>query len=437
LYYALGEDLHRRELASGTTATLTFASAIEAIGLAPGAVWIAAGTGVHRLLPQTSWTGPPPAAYLAYAPRITAVAAHDDRLLLGVGGEGVRIHRVAPAELTSSASLASPRASSLFTPGATLPLALADTDGVNAVRYLVNDRVVATSARAPFSASVPVPPWIANGQAFEVTAEIETAWGELHVSLPRRAAVQGEGMPGNPLLTVALSASGGFEPAPLVLSASVGGSAFALAQVELYLCDDASGTDCALVDRHRGPEYRFEQLPGAGTYWYKAAAIDIHGNRAESLLVSATRVIDATPPVQPTVTIEGFVKDGQPLEGYPFTVAVTVTDAGSGIESARLERDGVILATAASNGTFRAQEGPAVAGTYTYTVVARDRVGLETVRTVTFTTQSDAPAVVNVTAPATIREQSTFNVTVAATDDVGIVRLTLAWNGRCRTRRRA
>src|SRR5690606_8574839 len=97
---------------------------------------------------------------------------------------------------------------------------LEDSSGVNAVQYYLDGELVARVAQPPFVASVPVPASLRNGFPFELSSRIETVWGEVLESQPRRVMLQGEELPANPF-TVSVDLTDFYLPRPLRMQARI------------------------------------------------------------------------------------------------------------------------------------------------------------------------------------------------------------------------
>jgi len=173
----------------------------------------------------------------------------------------------------------------------------------------------------------------------------------------------------------------------------------------------------------------------AGTYDFRATAIDIYGNRADSDIERVTRGGDVTPPDVPVFRLEGTLVDGAPVAGEPFAVVADFSDTGSGIALATLSRDGAVRTTAVVSGELRIDEpGLGEGESVVYRAVARDRAGLVSSNVLTGPVGANALPTLLVSAPSEVREREAFVVNVDASDDVALARVELTWNGVTTTR---
>jgi hypothetical protein len=434
LYYAGDTTLYRVDLDTLASESLEVGSAIDALALGAGSLWIASGVSVYQIDAAGAWSGTMPAPLLTTTHAVTAIAVRDNRLLLGHGAFGVTLHELAREGMRSASALAAPVMNDSFEPGELVTLRLADAEGINVVRYSIDGAVVAVRHVPPFDATVQVPAEIPNGQAFEVSASVESVWGAVGQSTTRHAAVLGEAWPANPFLQVVMTATGQWRPNFAELRANVVQTAQPVEFVEFYDCV-GTGVDevCNLIAVHPGPVYlTLRDLP-VGSHRLFARAIDVFGNSADSPSVTLVRSEDGALPLQPVLHLEGGLYNGLPIEGQSFTVVVDVQDLESGVELARLSRNGEIIAVRVDNGSLRYTEAPPDPGEqFSYAVYVRDRAGHERIVAplATFTATGDAlPVIGSVSVETQIREQGQLHVQISASDDVNVTRIAATWRG--------
>ena len=232
-----------------------------------------------------------------------------------------------------------------------------------------------------------------------------------------------------------LSATGDYTSRPVQLLASVKNSANVISQVEFYECGPSGAPPCQVLGRNYGPVYLLEApATTPGVHWFMARAVDEFGNRKDSSAVSITRKVDLNPPVAQPFHLEGQISGQTPLAGHPFTIVVPVSDAESGLDQALLRRNGEVIASIFQNGTLRYDEAAPTQGqVFQYTLSARDKAGLSISPepTQTFVASFDSlPVIDSVVIAATVREQSSFPVTVNAHDDLGVKRIEVEWRGQ-------
>ncbi|MCU0664572.1 MAG: Ig-like domain-containing protein, partial [Myxococcota bacterium] len=433
LYYAMKQELHRLDLNSYVDEAVELTDLISDLAVASGTVFAAAGSVVHGISSHGQWAAESVTSVLTASGQILSIAVEGDRMLLGKGTNGYELWTVAHNHGAVSPAIGSPSISSVFEPAGAISLALHDPRQVNAVRYLVNDQVVASVHTPPFNATVKVPANLPNGQPFEISAEVESVHGVFARSTAHAGVLQGENLPSNPF-TVELHVDGNSLERPIELSAIVHNSSAAVSLVEFY--ERAPGNSSfTLVGRHYGPVYEMRsnaELEGA--YEFFARAVDEYGNIAESTIYEVEVTSDKSPPRTPVFQIFGTLKNGQPMAGHPFVVTVDVTDDESGVEAAFLKRGERILAAIFENGQIR-YEQPALASgeAVDYTVFVIDRAGNELTPAATMRYQAasdNPPQFTWVMAPSSIVELTAFTVNVRAQDDGAMGELRFIWNGR-------
>ncbi|HEX6767043.1 MAG TPA: hypothetical protein VF103_16215, partial [Polyangiaceae bacterium] len=431
LYYAVGSRLDRVALSGGAAVSVNFGSQITTASVDGGSVYVGNAASVFRL-PAAGTFASPESLFNAGRP-VTAVVADGDRVFVGHGEQGVSLYELARSKLSVSAALLAPQQDQRVALGQEIPLRLTDLDGINSVRYRVDGMTVASLRGPPFDTTAVVPSNLRNGQPFFVQGSVESVWGDVIESAPRRVLLHSESVPANATLAVTLQATGGWVTRPVELLATVVGSLQPISQVEFYDCGAADPAPCTLLGRSYGPEFDLSVPAGPGVHRFKARVIDIYGNTRESELVPLTRLSDSTPPRAPTFRLEGELQDGAPLAGFPFTVIVNVADDQSGVGLAMLRRDGELLAVAFGNGELRYTEPPAGPNQrFDYTVYVEDRAGvvLTPEATQSYVAAPDpSPVITPDILPTTIREQERFNVQLRVSDNINVARIRWTWNG--------
>ena len=427
LFFALGSDVHRMSLTEGVDQVLPMGATVTAFALSEGQLWVGMpGEAVLVNALDFALTS----RRIATSGAVTALAAEHDRLSIGQGQAAVRIEQTPLAAVSADPSLSLPLANTVYHQGDVISMRLGSQAGVNVARYYINDEPVGTRGRAPFSLDITVPANLRNGQTFDISAEIETVWGDIIRSEPRRVLLQGEGLPANPF-SVELNLLDVYLPKPLQSRAQIVNSTEPVAQVEFYYAPVAGGA-FELIGKHFGPEYvifrSFGLADNGGLL--KARAIDVYGNATESVPAAVQRFTDFFPPTA-SFSVSGQLIGGNLVGGHPFSVDVTLGDTGSGVELALLRRDGLIVAAAFGNGVLTYQEAPPLAGAeFDYEVTVIDGAGNQTTASRRYTAVNDSPPIVtSVNSPATILEASTLNVNVAARDDLGVASISVSWNG--------
>ncbi|HMI91376.1 MAG TPA: hypothetical protein VK509_08430, partial [Polyangiales bacterium] len=130
--------------------------------------------------------------------------------------------------------------------------------------------------------------------------------------------------------------------------------------------------------------------------------------------------------------LEGNLHAGLPIEGQPFTVVVDVSDPQSGVELARLMRDGRVLAVAVGDGQIRYEApGPALSETIRYAVYVRDRSGRERIvdPIAVYTIADDQPPQIAQISTSSPLAYGQLSATVNATDDLGVASIRAQWRG--------
>ncbi|MGD8642503.1 MAG: hypothetical protein PVG89_17850, partial [Gammaproteobacteria bacterium] len=439
LYYAINNVVHRLRLHDLVDETIAMANDVSTMTVQEGRLLVGVQNNVHFIDTQ-SWTVLNTQTINA-AYYVTGLSVEDDRIIVGQGSQGVVIYQAPISWFSSSAAMQAPVANTVYQQTDTMDLSLFDTAGVNAVRYYVNNEPVAALTQAPFATTLPVPASLPNGQMFNVTARIETVWGEVIDSQIRSAILQGEGLPVNPF-TVDVAFDDIYLPKPLQMTATVHNSTQPIEQVEFYYSATQSGP-YELIGKHYGPEFvvynNFDLTQS--NHYIKVRAVDVYGNLTNSTPKQFLRLSDPFPPDgqrpggESLFRVDGQFIDGKLVAGHPFTVNVYVNDAGSGVDVALLRRNGLIIAAAFENGEIVYQEAPPEPGsTYAYEVTMVDNSGNQRSVSRTYQVVDDNPPVIaDVQLPAQVREQEAFDITVSASDDLELQSIAVTWHGLTQT----
>ncbi|MCG8435940.1 MAG: hypothetical protein MJA83_18120, partial [Gammaproteobacteria bacterium] len=428
IFYVAGTQLRRLRLHDRDDQFIELGVQADSIAYGAGRVWVAYDNQVQAV-DIASWQLIPD-QFIPVSVRVEGIDVAHDQLLLGLGGNGLQVHKLPGDWINTSAALANPPVNTVYQQTGTIQLTLADQDGVNAVSYFINDEKVATVTGAPFAAVIPVPADLRNGQPFDIRVESETVWGDGINSAPRRVILQGEGLPVNPF-EVSLLVEDVFVPKPLKMTALVQNSTQPIQQVEFYQAENDDGP-YEFLGKHLGPEYIIlRNFPLDDAFIHlKARAVDIYGNIVESESLPVQRLEDIFAPLG-TFSVEGQLINGRPASGHPFTVNVDINDTDSGIELALLRRNGIIVAAAFENGRLSyTQAPPAADEIFDFSILMQDRAGNERIIEQTYiSTLDNPPTVTSVKGPDEIRERSPFSLRVRAADDLGVARITARWNG--------
>ena len=428
LFYAVGDVLHRLRLRDMADENLTFTGPVQAMVYAGGRLWVAAGNRIEAI-DTAAWKLLDSQVINAADP-VTALAVDRDRLLAGEGDYGTQVFEFPAAWGGADAALQEPLQNTVYRQGDTITLRLADSRGISVVRYLINGKAVGTSTTAPFELHVPVPANLPNGQPFQIGVEAQTVWGDTVQSEPRQVLLQGEGLPVNPF-QVSISASQYYVPQPLKIDAQVTGSTQPVQQVEFYYASTLSGP-YQQIGKNLGPVYELNYdftLAQSGGY-VKARAIDVYGNVTESTPLHFLRLNDPFPPTA-TFQLDASLINGKLAARHPYTLNVNLHDTGSGVDTALLSRNGLIVAAAFDGGVLSYNAPAPVAGqTDDYSLLVTDHAGNQSTFTTSYTAVEDnPPQLTAATAPAQIREQTPFKVHVTASDDLQVSHVSFNWNG--------
>jgi hypothetical protein len=304
-----------------------------------------------------------------------------------------------------------------------IPARLAN-QGVAAVAYLIDGERVATVTQAPFTRQLKIPSNILNGHAFELSTRVEFTSGQVADSLPRRLLLQAQNSVGNAFDVLLSFDEHSWSPAPLKLSAQIVGSSQAISEVEFLMAQAADGP-WEQLDQQFGPPYEISLNIDVGYsgYYLKARAIDAFGNTVESAPKQFFRHLDTAGPVAQLSLVGNEVDtlNNNVVLDYPFTVQATLDDEGSGIARALLKRDGVVVAAAFANGVLEYVDTAQAVTPINYTLEMTDLAGNTGSAGLTANVVTDSgPSIQAVIAPVDVREQSSFEVQVSASDDLQI-----------------
>ena len=441
VFFRVDKILHKLNLNTfvDTTLELLDSTAVFTMEYGEGYVWVGDSDGVSiRLRPIdiASWFFVPDVSY-ELSERITAIDIDRGMISLAKGASGIEILDLGKDLSSVNSALLTPAEAHLYVQGNTINLSLSETYKIAAVNYFINGKLVTGTNLSPFNTNILVPPTLRNGQPFEITAEIETIDGAVITSQPREVLLQGENLPANGFAVSIVTPSEGqasFVPKPLEIRAIVNNSSQPVDQVEYYEADSANGP-FRIIGKHYGPEYvifRDYGVEDSGKF-IQVRAIDIFGNSTKSQTISFERHRDDVLPLVSAFHIDGPILANNEIVGeHSFTLNTNVSDPQSGIESAILRRNGVIVAAIFEDGPLQFVETTAEVGqTLTYAITVKDKAGNSQIRQQTYTIVEDTePHISNfeLVSPA-VYEQGEFVVRFSADDQVAIVKVELIWNG--------
>ena len=439
LFFAVGTSLHRMDLNNFADSVIELPGslAVNAIHYADGVVWVA-----HRKETSSEVRAIDPSTWLAASdiqinlPQVaTSLAAHHGYLAIGLGDGGVRIVDLNGKVLSANAALQSPEISTVYKQGDYLALSVQASTRVNSIQYFVNDQLVGGTADFPYRWKMQVPANLRNGQPFTLRARIETDKGDLVWSNPRKVLLQGEDLPGNLFRVRVVSPVSGalsYAPKAAELRAEVLNSSQPVSMVEYYEATAVSGP-YKIIGKHYGPEFVIYRDYAPNTERFlKVRAIDMYGNVTESDPVKMVRVEDTNPPSIGAFKLSGAVINNKIIEKNAYSVSVSVNDAESGIESAILRRNGLIVAARFEEGTLVLNEKGASKGTsVVYQLDVKDKAGKSNSVTHTYEVIEDAPPAINrfTASSAQIIERGFVTVNLAVTDQIAIENAEILWNG--------
>ena len=441
LYVMEAALVRRISLRDGSETSLlpNGAQALTAMQLAEGRLWLGIknADGFHMTAVDLAQWRELDAYSLAMPVAVTAFAAGQDRLFVGLGGDGVRLYRLDHAALSAEAPLHAPVIDTQFSQGASAMLIPAQAQGVAAVSYFINGRKVATSSQTPFSEKLLLPAWLPNGQYFSLEARIALQNGTVLTSSPQRLFLHSTDAVDN-TFTVSLNvAAQSWGPKPLEIRAEIENSSQPVSRVEFLMSAAADGP-WQLIGTHEGPEYVLRKNYGADKsgYYLKVRVIDIFGNSTESTPRQFFRYSDQLAP-SASFNITGETVDeteSRVITGTDYQVRITIQDGESGVEQAILKRNGEVVAAAFADGVLVYDEIAAPLGSITYVIEVRDRaLNVATQQHIVSVVNNAKPTLSIVEAPTTIREQQGFRIRIDAADDVMLKTVEVTWNGFTRT----
>ena len=434
LFVADGASVHRVDLQTHQVTTTAWGDAVDALAIGDGLLWLAEATAGARELVALD----PvvlielPGSRVAVPAAVEALAVDEGKAALALGGDGALVLAVPERLRTASAAIEAPAPAAQLMLGETLPVRLSDRGNVTAVGYFVDGVKVAARTTPDVNERVVFPNGIANGTRINVSAWVQDAWGNIVASTDHAVLVRSEAQVVNDF-TVQLTIDPiSYVPAPLRLAADVLGSVEPVRQVEYYVADAVDGP-FEWIGRSLGPDYvlNFDLGAAERDVYVIGRAIDGHGNVAESAPTLIERRVDNAEPVASLGAVPSNTVSGNTIvAGHGYVVRFDVSDAESGVKSAFLSRDGRILSARFEPGVTDfpvAAEGP---GTATYVLEVLDASDNLTQTSVTFDIVADqAPELVALNAPASVRERDPFSVTFTARDDAAVDRVELVWNG--------
>ncbi|MCW9000795.1 MAG: carboxypeptidase-like regulatory domain-containing protein, partial [Kangiellaceae bacterium] len=430
LVYSVASDLHRYNLTTNEDVSFAFSNNITALELRQGTIWLVANGQLHSmdLIDWIATTG-----LYDFSNNIQDIDADFNKLLVAEGSAGSSILELPFNSQAASSSLQLPAAGTIYQHGELIELSIVDAEGVAAVDYYINGKLVSSNAHAPFDSAIMIPAELRNGQAFDVSANIIDKWGRKITSATRRAILQSDDLPVNDFSVTINLETESYLPKPLQISAEIIGSSQPIQQVEFYAAPEADGP-YELLRKHYGPIYEVSKNFGvadSGKY-IKARAVDVYGNFAESQSVQIVRLTDVRSPTASLAIDGATIATNIVPGGRPFNIVATLIDEHSGVEQALLRRNGTLVSAAFAASELVYQEAdPQVGDVYDYLVEVTDRAGLTSTASMQITVSADdLPQIVAVNVPAEILEQSQLDVELTVSDDVALSSIDVEWQGK-------
>lgn len=392
-------------------------------------------------------------------------------MAIGLGSEGVVLTQYPMALVHAATQLAEPEQRSIVVQGDQLSFALENTQGIKTAQYVLsiidhyelevdNNRVtteesiIGASQQAPFTAGVVVPAQLRNGQPFFIRTRIETFTGEVIEGAERRVVLHGEELPQNEFDVELFIDSTSYMPKPFKIEALINNSKFPVQQVEYYISENKTADEAyQMIGKHYGPEYviyrNYEQERNG--HYIKVRAIDIYGNVAESAAKPITRQYDSKDPTL-SLRVEGeslHQPSKQVIEGHSFEVVGSYSDEQSGVDVAFLYRnDELVKAEVGGDQIHFTETAPVKGQQLNYRLVVKDHSKNTKTTQLNYTVIEDTkPKLTGLeingqwlalhqlsTIVANVRERSSFNIIVAANDDVELDRAEVVWNGFSQTK---
>ncbi|MCP5077724.1 MAG: hypothetical protein GY951_06660, partial [Psychromonas sp.] len=363
---------------------------------------------------------------------VTAMSAFANRLVVGLGNQGIEVYELEHQLLQSASSLLSPLPQEVTNSGFTLDYALNSETGIAATNFLVNGQVMESRAIAESKVSIALPASLLNGQAFEVSAEIERLDGQVLISKPQSLTLQLGTEVSNDFNVQVEMDENSWAPSLLEIKAVVNNSENEVQQVEFLVADNEQGP-WSLIDSVYGPEYLISRYFPAqqADRFIKVKAIDVYGNSAES---SVKRFNHSSEVNKPTaqVSLSGIsAKSSEKLTitGYPYTLTIDASDTESGIEKVLLRRNGKAVAVKFGQQLVYSEDAD-LAEPVNFEVEVTDKAGnTDHIYYVLNIVEDTLPEVTDITVVSSVREQSSFNISFSASDDAGLAYYEVMWNG--------
>jgi alpha-tubulin suppressor-like RCC1 family protein len=440
LFFNVGSSIHRIDLNTYQDQIVDIPSslAINALEYANGNLWVAHRTATNseiRVIDVATWNLNS-VVQIPLNQIATSLAEDKGMLVVGLGSDGIKVFDLNGQLNQVDPTLNAPDIGKVYVQGEYMTLGLSTIDAVNSVHYYVNDQLIGGSAEYPFALTTLVPPYLRNGQPFYVVVEVESLDGTISRSHPRKLALQGENLPANPFSVVIVNPKLGvpsYVPKPLELRAEVNNSSQAIHQVEYYEASSVDGP-FKIIGKHYGPEfviYRNYGVTDSGK-WLKVRAIDVFGNVTESAAVQIQRIEDTGLPMISPMSLTGAVIGNTIIEKHAYQLSMNVSDAQSGIESAILRRNGIIIAARFEEGQLVVNEKGALKDQQlTYVLDVTDKAGNRSQLTNTYSVIEDTAPIIQglIASPAQMLEQGAVTVQMTARDQVSVEKLEFAWNG--------
>jgi len=269
--------------------------------------------------------------------------------------------------VTMDVNITAPAAGASFKLGSTVPVSATAADGANTVLkidFYANGTLVGTATSAPYSIN-----WTpSSGGNVTLTAVAKDNAGFVTTSAPIQITVVADAPPTVSVTAPAVGAILRLGQAQIV-SANAADSDGTIAKVDFY----ANGS---LIGTSTGAPYSVSWTPStSGSVALTAKATDNAGLTTTSAAVSVTA--DATPQVNLASPANGATF----VTGQSVSVSASASDNDGTIAKVIFYANGASIGTATAAPFSVTWPGSTTAGTFTFTAIATDNLGLATTST--------------------------------------------------------
>ncbi|PMG39257.1 IPT/TIG domain-containing protein [Shewanella sp. 10N.286.52.B9] len=426
LYFISDEAIHSYNLTNRQSRVLVN-EPVQSMSLSQGYIWYSQGQNLQRL--SLTEIAQPELVYQSTAD-ILSIAVESDQVLLATGLQGIELLWLDKSAWKTTPGLAAPAYDQYYQLGDRVAIELAQPQGIVAAEYYINDVRVATTDDYPFNVDILIPTSLKNGQSFMLRSTVIDELGMVFHSADKRLTLQSEELPLNRFSVDLNFEATSYVPRPVKFEAVISQSDQPIRQVEFYIADDVAGP-YQLMRKHYGPEFIVRKnftLAESGQY-IKARAVDIYGNFTESTPQVIRRASDLSKPSL-SITLDSHLNaQGMVTNTHPYRLDLSLSDQGSGIELALLKRDDKVIWAGFEEGIVSVTESEhQLNETYNYSLTATDRANNSRTVTLPVSVVADAyPEIVQVDAPITVIEQSSFDIALKLTDDVALSQVDIQW----------